>query len=237
MRKYTISYLLSRQPKSIKKNPYYSALINYYNSSPELKKAAFNRICFRVLNRAKVLPKNLNTFYKIYNLPKNPFFPLFFKIKSDYLYSRLDYKKRRENYIINKWNNLRYNILCFLKKLKNIEKSYNIEGRCPFWDKHMFPDTKKKVNQYYSFTLIDWADYFQNYLNRLTLYYKISGKKNGKRIIACFLLDVPENNISIQFINKQYYKLSKMYHPDKGGKPKEFRVIKRARDFLLKELQ
>ncbi len=234
MRKYTISYLLSRQPKSLKKNSHYSTLINYFNGSPELKKATFNRICFRVLNRAKVLPKNLNTFYRIYNLPKNPFFPLFFKIKSDYLYSRLEYNEGRKKYIIDKWNSLPNNILRFFKQLKNIEKLYNIKGRYPFWKKHIIPNTKKKANQYHSFFFTDWVNYFDSYLNNLKRYYKISNKKYGQKMIACFLLDLSENNISKELINKQYRKFSKLYHPDKGGAANEFRTIKWARDFLLK---
>jgi hypothetical protein len=234
---YTISDLLENQPKKFKKLEGFSILINYYNGSPELKKLGFDEICLRVLNRAKVKPENLRTFYKTHNLPKNPFFPMFLKLRREYLDSLRKHVREMRGKIKEKWKRLPKRSLRFIKKLKEIEKEYNVCKRYPFWRKNIVPNTEKRMDEYIRFSKADWVNFFIEYLKNFIENYKLGKKINAEKLTACFILGISENSISLSSVNKHYYRLCKIYHPDKGGESEDFLKVKWARDCLKKDLK
>ena len=100
---YSLNYLLSRQPATIKKSNDYKNLLIFYNSVPGLKKIFISRKCYSLLNDARIKPENLQFFYKTYRLPKAAFFPLFLKIKSEYLKKNKEQKNQKQRFILTKF--------------------------------------------------------------------------------------------------------------------------------------
>ena len=244
VKNYSLSYLLSKQPKSLQKNEYYPIMMNYFYNSPKLQNLRISRRCYSLLQHAKIEAHNLHHFYRTYRLPKDPFFPLFFKIKREYLQERQRRQDERVRYIAAAMRTLPEPILEFIKYLGRLEQRYNHSGAYPVWNRHMFPGSKKRVREYCRFTHREWIDFFRDYLGTLTERYRPLSDETAERLLACFILGCvpqgPEESVSHNglrwpdgdTVTRQYRKLSLQYHPDRGGESDMFVELKRAREVL-----
>lgn len=252
---YTIPYLLSKQPKSLTKHSQYPALLHYYHLSPRLKTVRFSRRCYSLLQHAKIAPENLKYFYRTYRLPKDPFFPLFFTIKRDYLKQKARRKQEKIQYIAAQMRTLSPSVLGFIKFLAAYEQGLNYSGRHPVWSEHLFPKTKKRVRKYVQYHYDDWLLFFRTYLQTLEKRYRTMDSRTADKLLAGFILEclpeLPPNQQKLSQphrlptaasvppasadIMKQFRKLSKLHHPDRGGKSERFVHLKWARDVLLEK--
>ncbi len=247
---YSIAYLLAKQPKTLQKNPYYQVMMNHYYSSEKLRRVRFSRRCYSLLQHAKISPDNLKHFYRTYRLPRDPFFPLFFSIKREYLEERRRKKEERDAYIIRSMRSLPAPILEFIKLLAVIErKGCNRADRYPVWISRLFPSTKKRVREYGRFGTADWLELFRSHMRLLEERYPSFSWETGEQLIACFVLEILPAPADIygtektkgrifrlpeaEQIKRSYRRLSKLHHPDGGGEAEYFVELKQARDLLL----
>ncbi|MFP4535892.1 MAG: hypothetical protein ACLFNP_09245 [Spirochaetaceae bacterium] len=237
---YTVTYLLSRQPKSLRKHPDYPAMIGHYRSSPALRQVRFSRRCYTLLNHARIADENLVYFYRTYRLPRDPFWPLFFKIKREYLAERELLKSERRRYILDALRSLPPTTLGTIKYLGYLERYYNGAGRSPIWQQHLFPSSKRRADEYRRFGTVDWITIFRRHLERLRDRYGVPTEVAGERVLAAFVLglvpqEIPPRRPEAALVNKCYRRLSLLHHPDQGGDPVEFIEVQRARDTLVRK--
>jgi len=235
---YSLARLLSRQPKSLAKHPLYSRMLHYYRLSERLRTLRFSRRCYSLLDRAVIAPEHLENFYRTYHLPKDPFFPLFFTIKRDYLKHREDLKRRRENYILARVRELDPQVLGFIRYLGRMEQQLNAAERTPVWERTIYPGSKKRADEYHRCSIDQWAEIFRSFGEGLQERYpRKTGNTDWKRIFAAFILECPPGDSTFHppdeaLVKRQYRRLSKLHHPDSGGNPERFRLLKQARDIL-----
>lgn len=245
-RKYSIPYLLSKQPKWIRKHPYYSTMIRSLRISPALAALRFNRQCFRLLQQAGITPENLRHFYRTYRLPRDQFFPLFLRVRKDYLNHRRYLKQEKERYIREKMEELPGDVRRFLEFFRDMESRVNADGKHPVWDREIFPSTKKRVHQYISQNRNQWTGTLRQYFTALTSRYRRISDKTADRLLACFILNcLPAHTTApvsggymIRYPNRkkvmeQFRILSMEYHPDRGGQPELFIRLAWAKNLLL----
>lgn len=245
-RKYSIPYLLSKQPKWIRKHPYYSAMIRSLRISPSLTALRFNGQCCRLLQNAGITPENLSRFCRTYRLPRDQFFPLFLRIRKDYLNHRQSLKQAKEHYIRAKMEELPGDVRRFLEFFRDMESRVNAEGKHPVWDREIFPSTKKRVHQYLSQNRSQWTGTFGGYFAALTCRYRRISEKTADRLLACFILNcLPAHTTAPvsggymigypdrKKIMEQFRILSMEYHPDRGGQPELFIRLAWAKNLLL----
>ncbi|MBI9099908.1 MAG: hypothetical protein JEY91_15615 [Spirochaetaceae bacterium] len=234
---YTISYLLDKQPKAIRKDKNYQLMISYLQKASPLISIRFNKRCYSLLNNAVIKPEHLENFYRTYGLPKHPFFPLFFMIKRQYLINRENKKIERQEYIDEKMKNLPLHIEGFFNLLANLEIKYNRAGQNPVYKQTIMAKTKKQVDRYSSFGHPDWLIFMDDYFASLTGQYERIPADTIDRLSACFILKcIPDSINSLpghSQIKTQYRSFSKEFHPDTGGDPRLFIRVKWARDYLL----
>lgn len=239
-RTYTLAHLLEKQPRSLRKHPQYSVMVGHFRSSRRLQQLRVSRRCYTLLHNARVERHNLVHFYRTYRLPSDPFFPLFFAIKREYLAERRRIKEDRHQYILQRLRALPAPILATIKYLGYLERYYNRSGTSPVWQKELFPGSKKRVREYGRYTTAEWLTIFRTHLLRLQERYGAPTDVAGERILACFVLGIVPDRIpplrpEAPLISRNYRKLSLRHHPDRGGDPAMFIEIKRARDTLLSE--
>lgn len=230
-----ILQLLKKQPKKIKKNSLFIELVNIYNSSNELKSLKISNYCFYLLNKGSILPESLNPFYKRFNIPKNMFFPLFLKLKREYLTKRNLSKKERNKYIYERMIKLPVETKNIIKLLHHIEKSINNLKRTPLWNNNIYPKTKKKVDEYLKYNNIKWAILFNKFLEQLSEKYNYKINDTLKTKIDLFIIEIYDNQYNEEFIIKQFRMLSKKYHPDHGGCCEDFNILRETKDKLLQK--
>ncbi|HOJ63861.1 MAG TPA: hypothetical protein PLE45_05520 [Spirochaetota bacterium] len=228
----TLLQLLKKQPKKIKKNQLFIEIVNIYNFSNELKKLKISNYCFNLLNKAKILPENLNFFYKRFNLPKNSFFPLFLKLKREYILSQKQSKKEKEKYIYEKMIKLPTETKNMIKMLNSYEKKINKLNKTPLWTKIIYPTSKRKANEYLRYSNIQWAILFNKFLDELSNKYNCKIDLTIKNKIDLFILEIYNEKYTYQVIIKQFRLLSKKYHPDKGGTSLYFNILKDTKERL-----
>ncbi len=239
IKKYTISFLLEKQPKAICRDKYYRLMISYYRESTILKRIRFNRRCYSLLNDAVIRPEHLHNFYKTYNLPQDPFFPLFLLIKNNYFVTKDIRKREKQQYIQGRMRELSPHVDSFFKIIYEMEKRYNRAGQTPVYKKYIIPKTKKHVDRLAGYKHLDWFFFFSTYLEMLLKQYKRISYKTTGQLAACFMLEcIPETFSDLpdqSLVNNHYRSFSKKYHPDVGGDPEFFIEIKRAHEVLLGE--
>jgi hypothetical protein len=243
-RTYSIPYLLSRQPKTLQKDRNYPLMLAHLRTSDRLRRLRISRRCYSLLDRATIGPENLRDFYRTYRLPADPFFPLYFSIKRNYLAERARIKEERRRYILASMRALPPPVLATIKYLGQLERHYNAARRYPIWEQHLFPRSKKRADEYSRYTPDRWRALFGEHLSLLQQRYTaLSTARAGllaDRLNACFVLGLPLKTVpptwpSRTEVNRTYRKLSLLHHPDRGGDPATFVAIKRARDTLLGE--
>ena len=242
---YSLGYLLSKQPKSLQKHPYYGEMLSYYRSSPRLQKLRISRRCYSLLQHATVKPEFLHNFYTTYRLPKDPFFPLFLRVKRDYLQEREQKQQAKMQYIAAKMRTLPPPTLACIKFLAAFEQHYNSADRFPVWTLHMFPTTKKRVREYVHFTPVEWLQHFRNHLLHLQQRYRTLDEDSAERVLAAYILEcLPEQGNNgetaktglpqpeVQAVLRNYRRLSKLHHPDVGGDEALFLQLQWAKEVL-----
>lgn len=234
----TIAELLGKQPKSIRSHPDYAAMIGFFYASDRLKRLRLPRRCWSLMNRATVASENLPHFYRTYRLPADPFFPLFFAVKRDYLANRARLAEERRRYIVSRLKALPPEVLERIKYLGFLERHYNAAGASPVWQKHLFPGSKKQADAYTRFDRAAWLERYRRHLSLLVgRYPRITGAA-AERVFACFVLELTPSGIPPQpppreAVMRGYRALSMRHHPDRGGDPALFLEITRARETLL----
>ncbi len=257
VRVYSLGYLLSKQPKSLQKHRYYGEMLSYYRSSSRLQKLRMSRRCYSLLQHATIKPEYLHNFYRTYRLPRDPFFPLFLRIKRDYLQERERKREEKMRYIADKMRALPPQTLACIKFLAVFEQHYNSAGNFPVWTHHMFPTTKKRVGEYAAFSQRQWIQHFQEHLERLRQRYHRLDEKTAERVLAAYVLEcLPENgnhratdqarlvrpdvqadvqpdvHPDVDAALRNYRRLSKLHHPDLGGDGDLFLQLQWAKEVL-----
>lgn len=236
---YSIAYLLSKQPKSLSRHHLYSQMLSHYRTSPRLQQLRMTRRCYSLLQHAVIKPEYLQNFYRTYRLPKDPFFPIFLRIKRDYMADRERKRRQKIEYIGTKMRELPPQPLTFIKYLAAFEEQYNGAGAFPVWTRHMFPRTKKRVREYAAFSQAEWIAHFEAHMQRLQQRYRRLDAHSAERVIAAYVLDcLPQNGnaaagrLDPQLAIRNYRRLSKLHHPDLGGDGNLFLQLQRAREVL-----
>ena len=210
----------------------------HYRSSPRLKNLRISRRCYSLLQHAVIKPEFLHNFYRSYRLPRDPFFPLFLRVKRDYLDERRQKQEQKLRYIADKMRGLPPDTLAFIKYLAAFEQQYNRADNFPVWTTHLFPSTKKRVNEYSSFTRTEWIALFNAHLQRLEQRYRELNEETNKRLLASYVLEcLPQSGTSglqpdLQTAARNYRRLSKLYHPDLGGDVDFFLQLQWAKEVL-----
>jgi hypothetical protein len=202
-----------------------------------LSSVRFSRRCYSLLNNARIAPHNLAHFYRTYRLPEDPFFPLFFKIKRDYLEERARVREARRQYILDTMRSLPPHVLGFIKYLGHLEKRYTAGGSYPLWQKNLFPATKKQARAYAGYELTDWVGVFRLHLRLLRDRYPALSPAFCEKLLACFVLEYLPTQIPPVWpgrpaVQLQYRRLSLEHHPDRGGDPRGFIELQWAREVL-----
>jgi hypothetical protein len=217
-------------------------MMSYYADSSKLQNLRFSRRCYSLLQHAKIAPENLHHFYRTYRLPKDPFFPLFFKIKREYLLEQQRKQEERIRYIAARMRSLPEPTLEFVKFLARFEQRCNRSGRYPVWNQQLFPKSKKRAREYLEFDLAAWLSFFRGYLECLGERYRRIDEHTREMLLACFVLQcLPEEAAGDgrevwpdgERVRRQYRRLSLEHHPDRGGSGELFVELKRARDLLI----
>lgn len=235
---YSLAYLLNRQPRSLRKHRLYRAMIDHYFASQRLQTLRIPRRGYVLLDEARIEPENLHHFYRTYRLPVNPFFPLFFRVKRDYLADRDRLREERHRYIVERVRSLPPHVIATIRYIGHLERHYHGRDESPLWQKHLFPTSKKQADAYLRFTASDWVRLFGDHLARLESRYRGFTDLITSRVLASFLLElvpdsIPPRRPQLSEISRTYRRLSLLHHPDRGGDAAHFIAIKRARDALL----
>ncbi len=210
-------------------------MMQHLRTSEKLPRLRVSRRCYLLLDRAVIRPEHLDNFYSTYRLPKDPFFPLFFSVKKEYLERREKLEKSRQEYINQRIKKLPDEIKRIFRQLAEYEMKLHRSGLYPVWKKHFMPRTKKLADEFLSFTLARWLHCFSVYLSELSKTYKKAAASRNERMIAAWLLDVPLEKVSADLVRKQYRILSKKCHPDQGGSEESFRLLAWAKEKLTGE--
>jgi hypothetical protein len=232
-KKYSINYLLSKQPLGFKKHKDFHLLISYFESSDILKCIRIPQKAFTILNKLRVSSDKLNYFYKVFRIPKNSFFPVFLKIKSDYLKNKLKVKTEKLNYIKKIMNILNEDVIVYLKYFITYEKAININRRTPVWNKFFLPKSKKKADEFFKYNKHQWINIFFDFIDTLNNYYNWIDKVYGRKLVALFIMELNIEKHSQDKLKSQFRLLSKKFHPDAGGDAKSFNELLIAKKILI----
>ena len=234
----SLDQLLIKQPKSLRRHPHYTMMIDHFLLSETLQKARMNRRCYNLLNKAVIDPENLGYFYKTYRLPQDPFFPLFFAIKRDYLQRREIAARQKEKYILNQMQSLAPDNRKIIRFLAEWEQGMNTKAERPLWEGHLYPRTKKRVRELLDFDETQWQQLFDRQLMELHKHYPRFSEPRLTAVKACLPLAlVPEISPfrlpGTMEVQKAYLKKCRICHPDAGGNDARFTLIQQSRDILL----
>jgi hypothetical protein len=240
-RSYSLAYLLEKQPAGIQKHKRYQEILLYYRSSERLKKLRFNRRCYSLLLHAKIAPRNLDNFYRTYRLPRDPFFPLYFAVKREYLAALEEKRAEKRKIIVSGLKTLPRREFDFLLYLASLEQRLNSTGACPLWAEELFPSSRKKLSMMLKYTREDWIERYRIHLSSLAGRYRSFEEAESDRILAGFILEIipgrsctgKDMQTAVQDVKNAYRRLCKEYHPDAGGDPVMFVHLKWAEQTLL----
>jgi hypothetical protein len=211
-------------------------MIAHYAASDRLRRLRISRRCYSLLHGARIDPSNLQTFYRTYRLPADPFFPLFFTIKRSYLADRERVRDARRRYILDAMRSLPGPVLANIKYLGYLERHYNAAGRSPVWQDRLFPATKRQADAYTRLDAAAWLALLRRHLALLERRYPALTAVVTDRVHAGFVLGlslgIPPTHPRRTDVARRYRALSLLHHPDRGGDPAGFIEAKRARDVL-----
>jgi hypothetical protein len=253
-RRYSLSYLLEHQPKTLRKHELYPLMLDHLRASDALQRLRVSRRCYSLLHNARIAPENLHHFYRTYRLPADPFFPLFFRIKRDYLAERERRREARHRSILESVRALPPEVLAFIKYLGRLEQRCHGRGAYPLWQEHLFPKSKKQAKAYSRYGFDQWLSVFRGHLDLLASRYPGLGPRFAEKITACWVLGLlpqpggardgapgrwpnrpAETGVrwpAPPEVTAAYRRLSMQHHPDRGGDATVFVELKAARDVL-----
>ena len=236
-RYYSLDELLSRQPKSLRKDPQYRELCSHFLSSDVLPRLRINSRCFRLLDKAVIAPENLNNFYHTYRLPRDPFFPLFLRIKRSYITMRQQQLEAREAYIFERMKALPPEKLRFIRFLAEWEQSLNRSSDFPYWMNQLYPGSKKRMREYELYGVLEWQQFFYSYLCGLAAQYRLQASPLAEKMTACSMLGlIPSADPLIwpgrTEILRAYRARCRRFHPDRGGEHSLFIQLQKAKEVL-----
>ncbi len=236
-RYYTLASLLDAQPKGLVKDSRHRLLWDHFMSSEKLQKLRISRRCYRLLDRARIKPGNLASFYRTYKIPRDAFFPLFLAVKSKWIEDRQSWKERRIKRIEIVMEKLPRRRKKEMERLKILEKALNPAGKAPLWKLFISPSTIKRSEEILIQSDIEWLNLYSRYLGGLTERYHNFSNSKALRVEALLLLGFELTETGYKpgerEINEHFRTLSKTHHPDRGGNSVVFRRLKTARDVLL----
>jgi hypothetical protein len=239
--KLSLNRLLSRQPKTIRKHPHYELMISHYLASEKLQALRINRQCYRLLDKAVITVENLPNLYRTYRVPQDPFFPLFIKIKKDYLTQRLKKAEEKEKYILAQMKKLPREKRKVLRFLAELEESISPGGRRQIWEREIYPGSRKRALEMLQISETEWSGLVDGFFESLSLKYPVISSRQEQLSASLFLQIIPSLNPltfpSKETVNKSYRKLSRRYHPDSGGESSLFIRLQNSRDILVSRIK
>ncbi len=237
-RTYTLTELLDRQPKTLRRHRLFPQVLDSLRNSPELSRVRLSKRAFDHLHNATIPPTEVEAFCRNYGLPRHPLFPAFLTAKRDYLSERERLRAARKHYILTRTRTLPEPVVACIKYLGHLENHYNRKDEHPLWSTRLFPSTKKQVHDYEGYSAVQWIQRFREHLERLVSRYPALTPVVVERIVACFILEclpdeVPPKRPPARTVNQRYRVLCLRHHPDHGGDAAVFIELKAARDLLL----
>ncbi|MCK5736892.1 MAG: J domain-containing protein [Spirochaetaceae bacterium] len=236
-RYYTLASLIDAQPAGLVKDSRHRLLWDHFMSSQKLQKLRISRRCYSLLNKARIKPENLPSFYRTYRLPRDSFFPLFLAVKSKWIEDRRQWREDRKNEIQDSMNNLPEQRIEELQILAVLEKNHHPSDLTPIWDLIILPKTKKRVQEIKNLSEIGWWNLYSQFLtgmrDRYSSFSNNKALKYEALLILGFHLQAENSQADKQEIISRFRVLSKTHHPDRGGNSQMFRRLKTARDVLL----
>lgn len=204
--------------------------------SPALKRVRLPRVAYALLNEPRLEIRDVGDFRSTYRLPESPFLGIFLRIKWERRAELAEMRARREAEIRSIMNGCPDEVLSFIRYAEEAERCRN-EG-LPVWKKLLFPATKKRARQMAKFSWAEWLEFFIDYIGALRGSYRRIPLPDTEALIAGMVLGcMPEPETgrlpAARVIKARYRILSKIHHPDAGGKEERFLLLKKARDYLL----
>ena len=226
--------LIKSQPKGLKKMANFIKIVDIYNSSTYLKTLKLSKKAFNLLNKGRVNIDNLDKFYKIFKIKNHIFFIEFISLKNSYISKRKSIKKEKEKYIYQNMISLPKEIKDIIKELAKIELNYaKRDKKRSFWQKTLYPTTKKGVNDFLKFNNIDWFIHFDNFISKVQKKYSVDfGNRSIKKRIALFVLGIYKTKVTVSDI-KEFRRLAMVHHPDRGGDAKSFKILQQSKELLI----
>jgi len=211
-------------------------------ASENLQKLRISPRCYRLLNDVKIPPENLKSFYSAYKLPKNAFFPWFLAAKSQWLEKRAQWLEERRKAILATIKTLPEHRRKALRILAEYEKRTNRFGDYPLWENRLYPKTKKRAGELLRFGEAEWHALWHNHLIQLSMKYRNipplededGNPTYSARVLAALVLRC--HRVDRKEIGDNFRRLSKEFHPDRGGNAEQFHNIMAARDVLLSQV-
>ncbi len=228
----SINYLVSKQSNWFKNHRDFNLLISYYNASDVLKKLRLPRKAYIILNNCRISSNKLDDYFRFFRIPKNPFFPVFLKIKSEYLNKNLKNKREKADYIRKVMNALDDDVMTYLKYFIKYEKNVNVRQLTPVWNKFFLPRSKKRAEEFKGYDRNRWINFFFEFIRFFNHYYNWVDKKYGEKLVALFILHLDIAKHNDDRIKSQFRILSKKYHPDAGGDNASFNNLMIAKKIM-----
>ena len=234
--------LLDRQPKTFARHEDYSSLITLFRNSTRLQSLTVSPRCWSLLNTARIDPDNLYHFYRTYRLPEHPFFPLFLRLKRDYLASRERIKAERRVAIREIVRTCPDYALTFMRYLGHLEDHYNAAGEHPLWQSQLYPSSKRAAHRTSVRGFVDWIKVFERHLEALAVHYHDFSERDSRMLLSTFVLGCPPDSIPPRApheraVARAYRRESLRHHPDRGGDAAVFIELKKAKDNLQGKAQ
>ncbi|MDC7221181.1 MAG: hypothetical protein PQJ59_14690 [Spirochaetales bacterium] len=227
---YSIPRLLDDQPAKLKKNPAYSRMVESLIGAEKLLSLRFNRRCYSLLHNAVIKPEHLENFYRTYRLPRHPFFPMFLALKRSYLEERERARKEREQAIARYVGEIDEGVRAYWNAFSDWERRFR-GGKNSITHRYFYPSTLKKARAYSAYSYGEWCYYFRDYLELMKKSSTgVREDDEGRFILNRYILNLlpPPAVISLGDVKRHYRKLSLVHHPDRGGEPDLFMLIRRA---------
>ncbi len=232
----TLASLLDAQPKGLVRDSRHRLLWDHFMSSEKLQKLRISRRCYSLLDRARIKPENLESFYRTYRLPRDAFFPLFLAVKSKWIDDRLIWKEKRKEKIEQNMERIPHRRKKEIAELKSLEESCSPAGKAPLWKHFLSPSTIKRAGELSVQGELEWLNIYSLFLGSLTDRYQSFSSRDALRTEALLLLGFELTETGREpgkrEVNERFRTLSKSHHPDRGGNSDIFRRLKTAREVL-----
>ena len=233
---YSLDYLLKKQPKSIREFSEYLYLVSLFYSSNQLKRIRISKKCFTLLNQAKISIGKLPYFYRYFQLPEHSFFPVFLKIKQEYLLKRDEKKNQKHKFINEKLKNLDKQVKYILRILCEYEKRMNKRNKFPVWNRLIYPKSKKRLLELLQYDTLQWTKLFLAFCDEMNKYYKCKDNITSlKSRIAIFFFNVEQEDYTPEKLKLSIRNLAKKYHPDLKGKTSDFYIYQAMKEIIVKK--